>query len=138
MDMNYACKYFKQFMFETHMNFRFNELVKLEECFFMFHRHTRFYINNLLDTPTGLKSEFQQTNFSLNLSMFKDELYLAEYMFVNGEFYFVNKNFFFRIVFWTNFRLKTKLSCAKHDYKFLFKYFRDHSFLFYIFVFFYQ
>ena len=81
-------------MFETHLNFRFNELVKLEECFFMFHRHTRFYIKDLLDTPTGLKTEFQQTNFSLNLSMFKDELYLAEYMFVNGEFYFVNKNFF--------------------------------------------
>lgn len=94
LDMSYACKYFKQIVFETHKNFRFKDLVKLEECFFMFYRHTRFFIHDLYNQPTGLLTEFQQKNFSLDISLFKNETYLAEYMFVNGEFYFANENFF--------------------------------------------
>lgn len=93
LDMAYACKYFKQFMFETHKNFMFNDLVKLEECFFLFHRHTRFFLKDDVGGPTGLRSEFQQDGFLLNLDLFKNETYLAEYMFVNGEFYFLNINF---------------------------------------------
>jgi len=93
LDMDYACKYFKQIMFETHKNFRFDELTKLEQCFFMFYRHTRFFIRDLPDQPTGPLTEFQQEAFKLDLSLFKNESYLAEYMFVNGEFYFANVNF---------------------------------------------
>lgn len=94
LDMDYACKYFKQFMFESHKNFRFQDLVKFEQCFFLFYRHTRFFIQDDGNTPTGYRTEFQQNAFHLDLSLFKNESYLAEYMFVNGEFYFANMNFF--------------------------------------------
>lgn len=95
LDMEYACEYFKQLLFETHGNFRFEDLVKLEECFFMFHRTTRFFINDVFNTPTGHRTEFQQDGFMLNLTRFGNEISLAEFMFVNGELYFVNKKFFF-------------------------------------------
>ena len=73
LDMSYACKYFKQLIIRTNSNVRFNDLVGLEECFFLSHRQTRL------------------TNSScLNQDDFNDELDLAEYLFVNGELSFVN------------------------------------------------
>lgn len=94
LDMRYACTYFKQMVFETHKNFAFNDLVKLEECFFLFYRHTRFFIGDLYNQPIGIATEFQRKDYKLDLSLFRNETYLAEFMFVNGEFYFANSNFF--------------------------------------------
>ena len=93
MDMNYFCKYIKQFVIETHSNMKFNELVKLEQCFMLFFRSTRFFLGDRFDTPTWHRTEFQQDSYLLNLSIFKNEINLAELMFVNGELYFLNINF---------------------------------------------
>ena len=93
LDMNYACKYFKQFLFETHKNCEFKDLVKLEECFILFHRHTRFFMGDKYNSTNGHISEFQQGSYMLNLGLFGNEINLAEFMFVTGEFYFLNVNF---------------------------------------------
>lgn len=96
LDMSYACKYFKQMVFETHMNFKFQDLVKLEECFFLYRRDTRFFELPLpYSDKLGYLSEFQAPDgFKLDLKKYKNEIYLSEFMFVNGEFYFANENFF--------------------------------------------
>ena len=61
MDMNYACKYFKQFVLETHPDFESTQpqvrvsttdtyvyklLQKFNKCFLLFHRDTRFFKGN--------------------------------------------------------------------------------------------
>ena len=74
-------------------NFKFKDLVKLEECFILFHRHTRFFMGDKYNSTNGHLSEFQQGFYMLNLGLFKSEINLAEFMFVNGEFYFLNVNF---------------------------------------------
>lgn len=95
LDMNYACKYIKQFVLETHANFKFDELVKLEQCFYLYYRHTRFFIGDIYGQPTGGLSEFQNPNgYHLDLKRFGNEINLADFMFINGEMYFVNENFF--------------------------------------------
>ena len=52
LDMDYACKYFKQFAFETHPpklgKYPFQLLSKLEKCFSLFHRDTRFFKGDAL------------------------------------------------------------------------------------------
>jgi hypothetical protein len=95
LDMNYACKYVKQMVFETHTNFRFKNLEKFEQCFFMFHRNTRFFVGDSSSPLTGHLTEFQNpTGYRLNLASYFNETYLSEFMFVNGELYFMNSNFF--------------------------------------------
>lgn len=93
-DINYLCKYVKQLMMETHGNFRFSDLVMLERCFLMFRRDTRFFEHKDITPTLGLLTEFQLPDgFNLNLKPFRNENFLAEYMFTNGELYFINKNF---------------------------------------------
>jgi hypothetical protein len=92
-DMNFACKYIKQLVFETHRNMEFNELKKLEECFLLFHRDTRFFKRGR-HPLYGAITEFQDPDgFKLDLKRFGNELKLAAYMFVTGELYFLNRNF---------------------------------------------
>ncbi len=51
LDMDYACKYFKQFVLETHViesseiqsQYTYKLLQKLNKCFLLFHRDTRFF-----------------------------------------------------------------------------------------------
>lgn len=97
LDIDYACKYFKQFMFETHpkMGLDAYKLIrKLEKCFYLFHRETRFFLGDSWG-PTGHLTEFQNpAKFKLSLDMFKNEIILANYMFAMGELYFLNENFF--------------------------------------------
>jgi hypothetical protein len=93
LNMAYACKYIKQLSFETHANIRFNEMVKLEECFYLFHRDTRFFLTSM-SLAWGPIVEFHNPyGFKLDLKPFKNEMNLAEFMFANGELYFVNINF---------------------------------------------
>lgn len=98
LDMTYACKYIKQIMFETHMNVKFEEMVKLEKCFFLFKRDTRFYMSMKKHAKYGYLSEFQLINgtagFKLDLTPYRDDVHLAQIMFANGELYFINRNFF--------------------------------------------
>ena len=106
LNMSYACKYIKQFVLETHPpaditkdNIKYESVLyllmrKLEECFLLFHRNTRFFIGDRHGTPTGHMTEFQNNDgFLLQLKSFKNEINLAQFMFNYGELYFINKNF---------------------------------------------
>ncbi len=99
LDMNYACKYLKQFLVETHFyaNSKGREayelIKKLETCFRLFHRDTRFFMHDT-EGDTGHLTEFQNpSKFKLEMKEFKTELDLAFKMFSTGELYFINKNF---------------------------------------------
>lgn len=100
LDMDYACKYFKQMLFETHpkrnvkTRDRYDDLLKLEECFYLFRRDTRFFQNFHPDRKMGFVTEFQARNgFNIDVTKFANETDMAEFMFSTGEFYFANKNF---------------------------------------------
>ena len=100
-DMDYICKYVKQFLLETHPQFlipsiktdpdrHIHLLRKLEKCFKLFHRDTRFF--KLYNQ--GLRSEFQDPeSYSIPLTEYKSETHLVDYMITYGELYFVNTNF---------------------------------------------
>ena len=94
LDMDYMCKYVRQFVFETHpTHLSWSEhakiLRKLEKCFRLFHRDTRFYVENGF-----LKTEFQEPiEYSVPLKNYKSENNLMDYMVSIGELYFVNINF---------------------------------------------
>ena len=100
LNMDYACKYFKQFILETHPFYSSKDrenayqnlklLRKLEACFLLFHRDSRFLKGNGIDW--GL-TEFQSKNFKLDLSNYKNELELMGYLMSIGELYFFNKNY---------------------------------------------
>jgi len=99
MDIDYACKYFKQFHFETHIRTPSIEslkiLRKLDKCFFLFRRDTRFFspIDSTASTDLGPLTEFQVDN-PINVRKYgQDGTELAAYILSTGEFYFVNKNF---------------------------------------------
>lgn len=94
INMTYACKYFKQMIFETHTNVGFDELLKLEECFLLFRRDTRFFEYYKEDPKVGVLTEFQAPNgFRIDVAKFSNEINLAQFMFASGELYFLNKNF---------------------------------------------
>ena len=105
LNIDYMCEYVKQFVLETHTQEvnpkvvlpKFNpleQLRKLEKCFSLFHRDTRFY-KELERSPYGFyKTEFQEPkNFRLNISEFNNELELIDFMVAYGELYFLNENF---------------------------------------------
>lgn len=97
LDMDYACQFIKQLVFETHPprlgDQPFRLLSKLEKCFRLFHRDTRFFQGDTYG-PTGHMTEFQNPDeFKLQLKMFKTEIDLASYLFCYGELYFINENF---------------------------------------------
>ena len=105
--MNYACKYVKQFLLETHppRGHRKNKILydetfykllrSLEKCFLLFHRDTRFFIGDKFDASTGHITEFQnKAGFLLQIGYFKNEMDLANFMFNYGELYFINRYFF--------------------------------------------
>ena len=99
MDIDYACQYFKQLIFETHLrdvpksNFKNYELIKkLEKCFLLFHRDTRFY-NPINTKENGALTEFQKS-YAFDLRKFgTSDLQVICYMLSVGELYFVNKSF---------------------------------------------
>lgn len=100
LDMAYACKYIKQLMFESHGQLSLTDLVKLETCFDLFRRDTRFFQHSRPSSELGLLTEFQlnkqhraQQGFMLSLKSFTNEIDLAEFMFCSGELYFLNRNF---------------------------------------------
>ena len=107
LDIDYACEYFKQFILETHtskINSRtfnqnkdfnpLNALRRLEKCFLLFHRDTRFYSSSQMDRYGFDETEFQNhKKFKLDLYEFKDEIELFEFMITFGELYFLNKRF---------------------------------------------
>ena len=113
LDVDYACQYFKQIMFETHMrgpngemNFdldkfnpdwnlkNFKTIQRLERCFLLFHRDTRFFVpGKLYSTNLGCLTEFQMDEKVLIRRYGRNEIEATLYMFSTGELYFVNRNF---------------------------------------------
>ncbi len=97
LDIDYFCKYVKQFLLETHVSIKqvaVELLMKLEKCFFLFHRNTRFFFHMLKDKHGAVITEFENPGgYLLQLKHFKDEIELANYMLTMGELYFVNLNF---------------------------------------------
>ena len=101
LNVDYACKYFKQFLIETHpyysSNVRENAYInlrllrKLEACFLLFHRNSKFIKGSGLGAE-GL-NEFQSRNFKIYLSYYRNELDLMGYLMSIGELFFINKNF---------------------------------------------
>ena len=102
MDIDYLCKYVKQFMMETHIwklspgvSSQFLRLVKkLEKCYLLFRRDTRFY-QEFINGPYGFqKTEFQDPKtYRISLNDFIDENDIINFMVTFGELYFVNENF---------------------------------------------
>ena len=106
LNMDYACKYIKQFMLETHTpqinpkNIVLPEhnplklLRQLEKCFSLFHRDTRFYTGSKFGPYGFYQTEFQEpVDFRIELKQYKTELNLIDFMVTYGELYFLNKNF---------------------------------------------
>jgi hypothetical protein len=97
MDMDYACKYFKQIAFETHIpTIRVNILKvlrRLEKCFLLFRRDPKFY-KKFSSEPYGfLMTEWQLDGFLLDIKEFKNEIILSNFLLTIGELYFVNQNY---------------------------------------------
>jgi len=67
---------------------------KLEKCFLLFLRNTRFYLGEGFG-PTGYMTEFQlKSQFVFKTSYFQDEYFIANYIFSMSELHFVNKFFY--------------------------------------------
>jgi hypothetical protein len=92
MDVDYFCKYVKQFMIESHDNMPRDLMYKLEKCFYLFHRDPRFFNGNSYG-PTGPLTEWQKPGgYSIKLNRFKNENDLATVVYTMGELCFVNLN----------------------------------------------
>ena len=96
-DINYACKYIKQFVLKTHPlrhtrpSNRLRIFRRLENCFALYKRNSRLFDNgpkkkiNLKEILPGYKvDEVLSSN---------NEIDLIDYLFLYGELSFVNKNF---------------------------------------------
>jgi hypothetical protein len=97
IDMDYFCEYVKQFELEIHPDLRKEAralLGKLEQCFFLYYRDTRFYMHER-GGNTGYLTEFQlkHTGVAIELASFRDDIEMADYIFTMGELYFINSNF---------------------------------------------
>ncbi len=96
IDIDYFCKYVKQFKLEVHPLLRQDArklLTMLEKCFNLYHRDTRFYMHDGTG-ETGHLTEFQSKNsVKIELTSFQNEIEMADFMFSMGELYFVNLNF---------------------------------------------
>ena len=102
LNLDYICKYVKQFMIETHPTTyhydytlkMMNLMFKLEKCFLLFRRDTRFFMEHSADQFGSTKTEFQEPiTFKLDLKHFSNEIELINYMITFGELYFINANF---------------------------------------------
>jgi hypothetical protein len=93
MDVDYFCKYVKQFVIESHEIMPRDLMYKLEKCFYLFHRDPRFFTGNWFG-PTGALTEWQKPDgYLLNLTRFTNENDLAVALYTIGELYFINLNF---------------------------------------------
>jgi hypothetical protein len=96
IDVDYFCKYVKQFVLETHpqsLHYVYAHMRRIEKCFRLFHRDHRFFMGDKW-VSTGHITEWQNpAGFSFNINMFKTELELIKHLLSSGELYFINKNF---------------------------------------------
>ena len=85
------CKYVKQIAIEIHPgldhSFDYKAIHRLDLCFRLYKRDQRFFFN------TNPMTEWQMPTFQIDLKRFKNEVELAQWLFIYGELYFVNINF---------------------------------------------
>jgi hypothetical protein len=100
LDIDYACKYFKQLLIETHnpdlnSKYMYDLLMRLEKCFSLFYRTTRLIGPNYGGEAFSEKKSRQELGKSVQIKMdhFENELYLAMFLFSTGELHFINRNF---------------------------------------------
>ena len=106
VNVDYLCKYVKQFMMETHtsdiipkaksvpLKVALKLMRNLEKCFLLFHRDTRFYKDGKVGKYGFWKTEFQEPiEYQIPLKEYRDELQIIDFMVTYGELYFINKNF---------------------------------------------
>ena len=104
LNIDYLCKYVKQFFIESHPKSGVSKketalnmlklLRKLEQCFRLFKRDTRFFMQYNIDQYGSYRTEFQEPrDFKLELKHFENEIDLINFMITFGELYFVNLNF---------------------------------------------
>ena len=96
LDYDYACKYFKQILIETHSPGSNNNLYylikRLEQCFSLFRRDSRLISPNFGGEVVKEISQ-EKNGYNINLKYFKDEDNLCNFLISTGELYFVNINF---------------------------------------------
>jgi hypothetical protein len=96
INVNYFCKYVKQFVLETHpesLHYVYDYMRRIEMCFRLFHRDHRFFMGDKF-VSTGHITEWQNpAGFKVNISLFKNELEFIKHLINSGELYFINKNF---------------------------------------------
>ena len=104
-DVNYLCAHVKQIMFETHTAYLFPNVAtdperhlfilrKLEKCFRLIRRDTRFFREFTVNQYGFQKTEFQEPiTYKIDLAEFKSEEKLIDFLVTYGELYFVNINF---------------------------------------------
>ncbi len=95
LNIDYACKYFKQILIETHSSdlkssVLFDLLKRIGKCFSLFHRDTRF-----IGPKYGgeIFKEAAKKSFHINLAHFENEINLISFLLSTGELYFLNENF---------------------------------------------
>ena len=106
INMNYLCKYVKQFAIETHtpeinpkvFSVKLKGALKLmrslEQCFLLYHRDTRLYKEFKPGKYGWWKTEFQEpVEYKMDLKEWENELKIIDFMVTYGELYFVNINF---------------------------------------------
>lgn len=93
-NIDYACKYYKQFVLETHaasLTQNLHDLMlKLDKCFSLFHRDSRLIGPNY---SGEVVLDVAKTGFNINLQHFVNEINLANFLISTGELYFINENF---------------------------------------------
>jgi hypothetical protein len=102
IDIDYLCKYVKQFLIESHIS-RISPKIskeylillrKLEKCFLLFHRDTRFFQESGWSPYGFQKTEFQEPkSYRMDLNQYHDETDIIDFVVTFGELYFVNENF---------------------------------------------
>jgi len=97
LSMEYACRFVKQLVLVTHpvKDLKTHDsivaLKKLEKCFRLFHRKSRFFDKGVSLTPE--KKAPRAPYVEKEVSVFDNELSLVNYLFAYGQLSFVNKNF---------------------------------------------
>ena len=93
-NIDYACKYYKQFVIETHAPSLTKNLYvlmdKLNKCFSLFRRDTRLIGPNYSGEYI---EDIVKGEFNLNLKFFENEINLVNFLLSTGELYFINENF---------------------------------------------
>jgi hypothetical protein len=94
LDMEFACKYIKHIMFDS-SEYCVQGVEEVRGLLYVVSSRYADFHRNDKHPLYGTIAEFQDPEgFELELKAFGDEMELTNFKFVNGELYFLNRNFF--------------------------------------------